>query len=130
MSVISYSLIKHESKVYFDINNSHSFNIQIQGNSYIQAFFDIDRETIEIYFSTDNQSMVITHENEKFNAYCHDSNANIHRSESIDNIAKTIFINFSMNFIKKNTMDEMVTALTKMFNEAESTVPTFEELDQ
>jgi hypothetical protein len=133
MSVISYSysysLIKHESKFHFDYNDSLMFDVGICDDSYIQVFIN-DRKTIEICFSTKNQYMKITRENERFDARCYDSNDNEHGSTDISNKAKTIFALLDINIVKHISMDGMKLKLIEMFNLAESTVPTFEELNQ
>jgi hypothetical protein len=123
-----YSVIKWISEFYFDYNDSHLFNVLDYRSSYIQLV--MDGETVEINFSTENQYMVITRENGRLDTYCHDSDFTEKHSESIDIIAKIIFGNFSDISSKGITMDGMKLKLIEMFNLAESTVPTFEELDQ
>jgi hypothetical protein len=130
MSFVTYSLIRHDSKFYFNANNSRLFNVQIQGNPYIQACLDADRETMEIYFSTDNQFMVITYGNGKPDAYCRDSNDKEYRSNSILTKAKTILAIFSTYLTRDISLSETIVAMTKIFNEVESIVPTFEELNR
>lgn len=131
MSQLSiYTVIKHKSEFYFNYSNSPLFDDSIYYYSHIRFIVNYDMETIEISFFTKIQDMKLIYENGEFDAYCYDSNDNEMQSESIDTIAKTIFNNFIAKIVKDISISEMNLMMIEMFNQAESVVPTFEELDR
>jgi uncharacterized ubiquitin-like protein YukD len=125
-----YSVIKHKSKFYFNYSDSPLFDVSVYYYSHVQFIVDYSMETIEINFSTKNQRMRLIYENEEFEAFCYGSHNNEKYSESISNMAKTIFNNFIAKIVKDISMSEMNSTMIEMFNEAKLIVPTFEELDQ